>query len=223
MKTINPYFLKEMKGCAPMQERIAILCQSGQPASLDTVQQVVLYEKTTSGWTERKAFPFQLVPASNTGRLRDQIRDLITKLDGCRILAGSTIQGLAYHILDRMGFHIFEIQQLSPEILQDILQDIEASKIMAEQPEDIPLVPTLVSDGVYYLDFIRLQQLHPEISSKRALQPFLNTTPFVRLNILCSHIPLWLKESAYKKRYALRTKKYGDSLLLSLTIRECSK
>lgn len=205
-------------------EQIAILSANGQPADLTTAQQILLFEKKAGQtWVERKAFPFALLLAANTVQLRDQVRNLITKLDGCRIIAGRGINGLAYHVLDRMGLHIFEISELNSNVLQGIWDDVEKSEIRPYEDEKVPLSPTPVAEGIYYLDFIRLQQLHPEISSKRALQPFLQNTPFNRLNLLCSHLPLWFQDPAYKKQYSLRTKKYGGNLLVSISRRTCKE
>jgi len=205
-------------------EQIAILSANGQPADLTTARRVLLFEKTTDQtWMERKAFSFALLPTTNTGQLRDQVRNLITKLDSCRIIAGHGINGLAYHVLDRMGLHIFEITALNANVLQGIWDDVEKSEARPQQDEEVPLSPTPVAEGIYYLDFIRLQQLHPEISSKRALQPFLQNTPFNRLNLLCSHLPLWFQEPAYKQNYFLRTKKYGGNLLISISRRTCKE
>jgi Fe-only nitrogenase accessory protein AnfO len=210
-----------------MLRQIAVLCRNNCPSSLKEAEKIHIFEspeQNASGdWLERKIFPFQLKKTTRMSEFRDEIRTLITKLGDCRIIAGSSIDGLAYHILDRMGFHIFEISSLDSATLHGIAQDVAQADALPEKEDNLPLAPSASSPGIYYLDFIRLQQVHPEISSKRALQPFLQSTPFIQLNVLCSHVPLWLAAPAYKKIYTLRTKKYGSNLLLSLSPKNCFK
>ena len=206
-----------------MSEQIAILCHNRQPATLHEADTILIFELDPAGsWLERKAFPFHLTSTPKMDALRDQIRDLITRLGTCRIIAGQAINGLAYHVLDRMRLAIFEIRQIDTATLNQILQDVQQAA-PPDTAEDMPRHPVCTGDGIYYLDFIRLQKLHPEISSKKALQSFLQHSPFIKLNILCSHVPLWLKNAEYKQAYTQRTKKYGDSLLLSLSPKTCQE
>ena len=56
----------------------------------------------------------------------------------------------------------------------------------APTPTDIP--------GVYTINLMEVQAAHPDITSKKALRPFLASTPFVELEIICGHMPPWLEE-----------------------------
>jgi len=205
-----------------MKNNIAILCGDKDTlCSLDEVQTITIWEQQAlSGWQKRKIFPFQIAPAVSMEALRNQIRNLITMLDDCKIIAGLSITGLAYHVFDRMGFRIFEISALQEDTFDKILADIKQSDdISAATP--VPTAPIALSDGVYHLDLIQLQEHFPDISSKKALQSFLHDTPFIRLNLLCSHLPLWLKTPEYTKEFSIRTKKYGNGLMAAISKKTC--
>ena len=44
------------------------------------------------------------------------------------------------------------------------------------------------------INLMEVQAAHPDITSKKALRPFLASTPFVELEIICGHMPPWLEE-----------------------------
>jgi hypothetical protein len=52
------------------------------------------------------------------------------------ILLGRSVSGLPYHVLDRMGFAIFEASSCAPPMLDGILSDFEQAqtKTASEQP-----------------------------------------------------------------------------------------
>jgi len=205
-----------------MKNNIAILCGDKDTlCSLDEVQSITIWEQQSSaGWQKRKIFPFQIAPTASMDALRNQIRNLITMLDDCKIVAGLSITGLAYHVFDRMGFRIFEISSLQEDTFDKILADIKQSdNVSADVP--VPTTPVALSDGVYHLDLIQLQEHFPDISSKKALQSFLHDTPFIRLNLLCSHLPLWLKTPEYTKSLSIRTKKYGSGIMATISKKTC--
>lgn len=205
-----------------MHEEIAVICtENKQLCPLTEMTTIVVYEKSPTGWQERKVFPFALRQGKNMDELRNDIRNLITKLPDCRIIAGKSIQGLAYQVFNRMGFHIFEISSLQEDTFDGIVLDTDLTASQAEKPE-LPSLSAQKSakktgEGIFYLDLIELQTSYPEISSKKALQPILAAPDFKKIDVLCSHIPLWLETPAYKKAFSLRTKKYGQNLLLSVS------
>lgn len=205
-----------------MHNEIAVISTENQQlCPLTEMTTIVVYKKSQGIWQERKVFPFSLRQGKNMDELRNDIRNLITKLPDCRIIAGKSIQGLAYQVFNRMGFHIFEISRLSGDILDGISLDAD-SATKAPEKSELPKVSAQktarqIGEGIFYLDLIELQTSYPEISSKKALQPILAAPDFKKIDVLCSHIPLWLETPAYKKAFSLRTKKYGQNLLLSVS------
>jgi hypothetical protein len=101
-----------------------------------------------------------------------------------------------------MGFDIFEADALSDQLLEQIDLELKADTAkIADTAANTPTSPVLTStDGVYYLNLIELQEKHPEISSKKALQGFMETALFYRLEVVCSHIPPWFDVFLPQKR-----------------------
>lgn len=182
---------------------------------------IFIYTKHDSKWSITKEIPIEIDFSAGMGILRDQVRDLIGKLDDCKIIAGQELQGLPYSVFDRMGFHIFNITDLSDEVLDGILSDIAAGDELERMRKEIieKAKPAETSEsGIYYLDLIALQEECPEISSKKALQAFFKETPFLELDLVCSHLPPWINECGYE----IATTAYqGDKIKAKITNKFC--
>jgi len=157
---------------------------------------ISVYKKQVRGWLTVNEIPAQIDFSKDIFLVREELSDLITQLGDCKIIVGRTISGLAYQMFDKKGFHIFEVEQFTPAILDKILSDVDRETISdgnAACPveTDVP--------GVYFLDLITLQNQNPEISSKMILQPFLTNIPFLQLNIVCGHLPPWMESFIAKK------------------------
>ena len=182
---------------------------------------ILLYQKQDDTWQLRKEIPVQFNFKSNLEDLRNQIRNLITKLEDCKIILSPSINGLPFHIFDRMGFHIFEMTDFTPQDFDEIVADVYRSEHENSEQSDTALGPVKTVDGIYFLDLIQLQTTHPDISSKRALQPFLKNTPFIKLDFICSHLPPWLDTIEFKSQYDITTKKNRDTCLVTVSHKIC--
>ena len=129
--------------------------------------------------------------------------------------------GIPFCVVDSFGFKIFSINELNNDCLDGIVEDIESSNMIEKMKKQIvenAMPVETETEGIFYLDLVLLQTECPEISSKKALKDFLNTTPFLELQLLCNHIPPWLENGEYeissqktpdKKTFATIRKNYN--------------
>lgn len=144
------------------------------------------------GWHACDPVPFSLEGSTALAQMRARLRHLAHLLPTECAIAGTSISGLAYNELSRMGFCLCELDAFSPDILDALASEILAS---AQGEEQVPTAPTLTDmPGVYSINLMEVQGAHPEITSKKALRPFFDSTPFVELEIVCGHMPPWLEE-----------------------------
>ncbi|MFA9380069.1 MAG: Fe-only nitrogenase accessory AnfO family protein, partial [Acetanaerobacterium sp.] len=88
---------------------------------------------------------------------------------------------------------IFEIDAVTDEMLNGIAHDVADADAQTNASYAGAIAPTPSDgDGRYFLDLIALQNEHPEVSSKQVLLPFLESTPFFQLDLVCTHLPPWL-------------------------------
>ncbi len=169
--------------------------KEGKPCDLNKPCNVQLYENTLQGWQMCREYLYAPNQDDATPTLRDKVKELVAKLGECRVVAAKAATGIAYHSLDRAGFSVFEITSLSREVLDGIAQDVRDSKLIEKLPVEVETAPRQSGgDGVYVFDLIAVQRAHPEVSSKKALMSFFDTTPFVALTLFCSHLPPWIEQ-----------------------------
>lgn len=177
--------------------KIAVLTdKKGETADFYQRCEVALFERAQGRWKETGRFIHEAPPETTPAAIRDAVKELMERLGNCRIIAGRSISGLAYQILNRTGYDIFEIPYIDQRMLDAVLREWQSAREQAQKTADIPREPVSPqNDGIYYLDLVQLQEHFPEISSKQALRPFLETKSFVRLELTCFHMPPWLEES----------------------------
>ncbi|MBR0597736.1 Fe-only nitrogenase accessory AnfO family protein [Sinanaerobacter chloroacetimidivorans] len=208
-----------------MPDKIAVIHNKNkQLTSLEECCSIGFYQATVAGWQPAGEIYWQIGDLSSMTHVRNSIRILIEHLDDCRIILGRKISGLPYHVFDKMGFHIFESEcQESPALFQDILCEISdvqkecAKDLDREQISKSPVSPN--SDGNYSLNLIDLQKAFPEISSKKALQQFIEDDDYLGLELICSHIPPWMELSIARKNVNLQVESLQDGNCLVILTR----
>ena len=74
-----------------------------------------------------------------------------------------------------------------------------------------------------YLDYLLLEIKHPEITTKKAMLPFFDSTPFFSLTVRLSHLPPWLEVGSYAEKYDISRKKTDDALLVTIKNKVCKE
>jgi Fe-only nitrogenase accessory protein AnfO len=199
-----------------MDHKIAALTREGLLAHVENCTEVILFKKKDSEWIISEQLPFRL-EGSSSAEIRDCVRSLILELGNCSVVVAKSVLGVAYHVFDRMGFSIFEAEELDGTLLDGLILDMEQAEkqLREEQTATVPI--PMDDQGRWFLDLISLQEKHPEISSKQALRDFLQKKTFLELTLLCTHVPPWLDAELPAKHlgYAIEEQENG---VLAVTI-----
>ncbi len=196
-----------------MLKRIAVIVNDEQELSpFEKGSFINIYNKNNTQWQLFKEVRYYINTNMSLSDLRENIKSLIMELEDCKIIVGKVISGLAYNIFDRNGFAIFEAKDITSSVLDDIYNEVSSLKAEAANSKQITLSPVQTEEnGVFYINLIELQAKHPEISSKKALKPFLETTPFYRLEVICSHVPPWFDNILPELNLSYLTEENGDN------------
>ena len=173
-------------------------------------------------WQCEKILPVDL-NVNNTNELRIKIHAIINSIDDCKILLSAGISGIPYYIFDKMGFSIFETTSETPEILEEVITETQNNKKALTDSSAISCTPSEIASGCYFLDYMLLENSHPEITTKKALLPFFKTKPFISLTVLFSHIPPWLEADEYSKKMEITTQKNSKGILVSIRHKMCGE
>lgn len=182
-----------------------------------------IYEKKEE-WEVVKTLKHLSLNTSSTHALRLFIEDIIKLLEDCKILIGTTIIGMPYHILDRNGFILCEAEEFSLTLLNQVYRDYCTPKEeqINEKVEYVPDSPqTVDNDGNFFLDFIALKKSRPEVTSKKALVPFLSYELFQTVTILCDHVMPWLESFLAERGLEYSIKRENSTYLVVISHKLC--
>ncbi|HWQ74586.1 MAG TPA: Fe-only nitrogenase accessory AnfO family protein [Syntrophomonas sp.] len=171
---------------------IAALDGEGRLAAFTQAQCLVLWRKTEAQWRPDSGCDVAERPES-AETIKNMVDDLAEKFADCHIIVAQKVSGLAYQLLNKKGYAIFEAEEISGELLDGIMQDILQAQAVPDLPPREPVSPQ--NDGNFYFDLVRLQKAFPEISSKMALQNFIRNVNFMSLELICDHLPPWMEQA----------------------------
>ena len=178
--------------------------------------------KNNGIWQCEKILPLDL-NVTSTNELRIKIHAIINSINDCKILLSAGISGIPYYIFDKMGFSIFEAAGETPEILEEIVSETQNNKKTLTTRNEISCTPTEITNGCYFLNYILLENKYPEITTKKALLPFLKTKPFISLTVLFSNLPPWLEADEYSQKMEITTQKNSKGILVSIRHKICGE
>ena len=173
---------------------IVLLDRVSRITDFFNVYKLGIYEKQDA-WelVEYKELYAENIPLRlNIIRLVDEICSVM-KTNDSNMLIGTCIVGLPYHMFNRYGINMCELDYISQDAFQKICEDFYESKQKQIGEEVLPYPIPTEENGFYVFDFDNAIKVHPNLSSKQMLIPFLERGSFVFLSILCSHVIPWLK------------------------------
>lgn len=176
----------------------------GVPVSLYQPGTLYVYEEIGAAeirrWQRCAELPFQLDSQMSLTQVKVALAELVAALgQDCRVLLSGDVRGLLYVLLQEE--HAFRTWKSAGELTQQLayVRDREADLEQKSQPAPAasqPLsAPALVEGGADGHDAIdlRIALAHPSRPTSRSvLMPLLRAGQFVRLDVLCGHIPEWL-------------------------------
>lgn len=166
---------------------------------------------TGRSWQPGEPVPFSLTGCEGLAQTRERLRLLAGLLPEGAAIAATAISGLAYNELSRLGFCLCEMDAFSPDILDALAGEILAS---AQGEEETPTGPVPTdTPGMFSINLMEVQAAHPDISSKKALRPFLESTPFVELELICGHMPPWLEDHMRRNRLTCALTRRDDGTI----------
>jgi Fe-only nitrogenase accessory protein AnfO len=156
---------------------------------------IKVYSRCMGEWKVTKEIIFRIDNIAGLKSVRENIINMAETLGECKVLVGREIKGLTYNVLDGLGFNTWELKGEPNEFLEFVFEkeEEEAKANALESTVDKSPQIKQLKDGTYFLDLKRIQENDVNITSKGILLPFLNTTIFYQLEIICKHIPHWFE------------------------------
>jgi Fe-only nitrogenase accessory protein AnfO len=205
-------------------EIAVLLDEKNKITSFDHLDKINIFYQINNQWMLKEQLVHILIEGGSVGQIQKSVLAIIDKLNGCKIVLGSIITGVPFHVLDRKGIIMCESDDYSDQIFNEIMKDqLEVEMKLANKnigKEEFKGPKLMDEDGVFFLDLINLQKTHPEISSKKAIIPFLTNIVFYELQVVCDHVMPWLEGELRSKGLEYVKEPY-DGNKIKLTITHC--
>jgi hypothetical protein len=180
-----------------------------------------IFVKKELGFMLKKVVEFEPILPQKTATVREETEKLVGLLEECQTVAFGDITGIPYTVFDHAGLQIFSIPDDSQKTLEGIARDIDqAQQEESEKRNAAGCIEPIETEtpGVYTLDLLKIQELHPDLSSKKVLLEFLQTMPFMELKLSCAHIPPWIEKDG---RWKVQSTQTDKGIVALITIRQC--
>lgn len=175
-------------------EIAVMLNQSGETTGFEFEGQVVVYEKSCTGWNIARSLPHSIQEITNAEDLRAQLHRLGDWLGDCKILVVSRIRGIQYLALENHQISLLQIPGKPDAFLDAVCECGQHQRV--EDPV-IPMEHTAIFEqrpGYYYADLRTIMGGKTSFNSKQLLIPFFRNETFNTLELLCEHIPRWFEK-----------------------------
>ena len=204
----------EIKQIAVLSDRFS------KPSDFFTAEEVCIY-RNDHGWRKERTIAVSRAVTESITQIRRDAQQLAEQILPCKIIAASELSGIPYAVFDAAGFRIFEISELSDNVLDGILEDVvqaeQSTMLQVKVRQQMRPIETETA-GFYYMDLIMLQTENPEISTKMALADFLENTPFMMLTLRCNHVPPWIQKTG---TYTINTKEADNATIAHIQNKIC--
>lgn len=143
------------------------------------------------------------------GEIREEYRSIVEQMDECKIIVAKKAFGIPYSVFYMADFSIWELEGSPLEFLDEIIKGEIEQEEMDEQEDE---VGKKIGEGHYFIDLQELELTNPEMSSKKAIIPYLKEEDVKKIDIHCCHVPPWLIKERDKGNIKMEIEevKYND-------------
>lgn len=185
-------------------EKIAVISKDQELVPFLYCNLVEIFEKVGEQWQAVRTASFSPITGNTIEKLRKEAEAIMTLAEDAKAVLCRELSGIPFSVFNQNGYCIFCSEKADQDTFDGMIKDIEESDEKRRRKEAIIQNAGPVetqTPGIYFLDLVQLQKECPEISSKKALLPFLSHTPFLELQLVCAHIPPWLETyDSYEKK-----------------------
>jgi Fe-only nitrogenase accessory protein AnfO len=141
-------------------------------------------------WRHVSDTAFEGIDADSIGALTRRTEQLGRLLGSAEVLLVREVKGIAVTLLQNLGLNLWRIEGPPEAALGAVFQAFE--RTAREQPDPARFFEPGETLGEYRIDLAAVLAADSSLNSQLVLVPFLQQTPFTRLEVACEHPPRWL-------------------------------
>jgi Fe-only nitrogenase accessory protein AnfO len=159
-------------------------------SSFEEAKYVKIFEKDKYTWKIKKVILInRLSGKKGINEIRQEYKSIAEQMDDCKIIIVKKAFGIPYSVFYMDDFSIWELEGNPLDFLDEVVQgEIEQEELENQEQE----VGKKLGKGHYFVDLQELELTNPEISSKKAIIPYMKQEDVKKIDIHCCHVPPWL-------------------------------
>lgn len=171
-----------------MYEITAFVDEKGEISSFMEARYVKIF-KNDGGWKEKKIIILDRTNSEGIKELREKYINLIKELDDCKIVVVNKAFGIPFSVFYTEDFSVWELEGNPINFLDKIIDSEKEQEELESKKEEIG---KKIKSGYYFIDLLELEITNPEMTSKKAIIPYLENGEVEKVEIKCCHVPPWL-------------------------------
>lgn len=176
-------------------------------SSFEEAKYIKIFVKDKYKWKVEKVI---LINRTNGERgineIRSEYQNLAEEFGECKIIIVNKAFGIPYSVFYMKDFSVWEFEGNPLDYLDEIIErEMEQEELSNKKVE----VAKQLGEGYYFIDLQELELTNPEISSKKAINPYLENDKVEKIEISCCHVPPWLVNKEKNGDINLQVNKIG--------------
>ena len=185
-----------------MNEIAVFLDEKNEISSFTEARCVNIFTKEEDSWKVKKEI---LLEHTRSGKGIKEVRaeyvNLSRQMEECKIIIVTKAFGIPYSVFYAEDFSVWELAGNPLNFLDEIIMKEKDEEERDENQEEIA---KKLGEGYYLIDLMELEILNPELSSKKAIIPYLEKEEVKKIEIHCCHVPPWIIKEKDKGKIELK-------------------
>ena len=173
-----------------MNEIAVFMNEKNEISSFNEAICVKIFIKEEVSWNVKKEILLERTSnEKGIKEVREEYINLAKQMGDCKILIVTKAFGIPYSVFYTEDFSVWELSGNPLDYLDEIIIKEKDEEERADSEEEIA---KKLGEGYYLIDLMELEISNPEMSSKKAIIPYLEKEEVKKIEIHCCHVPPWI-------------------------------
>ncbi len=173
-----------------MEEIGVFLNEKELISSFEEARYVKIFAKEKYSWKTKKVILINRTGGEKgINDIRQEYKNVLNEMDDCKIIIVTKAFGIPYSVFYMEDFSVWELEGNPFDYFDEIIK----KELIQEESENQEVeIAKKLEDGYYLIDLQELELINPEITSKKAIIPYLEKDDVKKIEVHCCHVPPWL-------------------------------
>jgi len=154
---------------------------------------ICLFEGDNSDWSMVESFPLRVRRDLSLCAMKTVFVEALNAVKECRHFIVHERRGVFRVFLEDAGFQLWESTSEPIHVQLNEVARLDSTKIDSCAPVLYPQPVGDASEEIYRVNMLEVMSQGRPLISREILIPFLETTSFKRLEVICDHAPRWFE------------------------------